>query len=129
MEGITTFVNTIIICVLLFFLIPSLAIGLHLWRRRPEQKVAWLALLGLSALLLIGAVWLLVTLPRFDFVDRCRPPGTGMCLDGRTHRAVRLELLGEFLLAALLYIALPIGLGAGGILLILHRITGKIAVK
>jgi len=42
---------------------------------------------------------------------------------------VRLELLGEFLLAALLYIALPIGLGAGGILLILHRITGKIAVK
>ena len=65
MEGITTFVNTIIICVLLFFLIPSLAIGLHLWRRRPEQKVAWLALLGLSALLLIGAVWLLVTLPRF----------------------------------------------------------------
>ncbi len=112
---------------------PMLAFGIHFLRPGFGKHNKWrylgIALFGISSLIIACLFIALATAPGFDFIDRCRPPGTGMCIDRRTFEAVRLEILGDFLLAGLLYIVLPIGLGAGGILLILHRITDKIAVK
>ncbi|MDO9348198.1 MAG: hypothetical protein Q7T47_02850 [Anaerolineales bacterium] len=133
MDGVQTTIVKMLMLAQFLVIAPTLAFGIHLTWRIPDvnagRRKTGIGLLVIASLFI---VWMFVTLasaPPFDFIDRCRPPGTGFCEDGRTFMAVRLEILGEFLLVALLYIALPIGLGAGGILLILRRITGKIAVK
>lgn len=101
---------------------PILAAGLTLRRTQPKKAALWGGLLAFSVLLLLIAAWALLTLPRFDFVDRCRPPGTGVCLDGRPFSVVRWKIFGEQLLTILTWLLLPLALGAGG----LYRLFQKI---
>lgn len=121
MEGITTLINETIFGLCLLLLIPSLAAAMHLRRIQPTQPAPWFALLIFSALLFAVAVWALVTLPMFDFVDRCRPPGTGMCVDLRPFEAARREILGEQILVVVVFLLLPLGLGAGGLYRFLQK--------
>jgi hypothetical protein len=109
-EGITARINITIFGLCLLVLIPTLAAGLSLRRAQPGRAALWGGLLALSALLFLLAAWALVTLPQFDFVDRCRPPGTGACLDGRTFSTVRWEILREQLLVVLAWLVLPLTL-------------------
>ncbi len=133
MDGVQTAIVKMLMLAQFIVIAPTLAFGIHLTWRIPNvnagRRKTGIGLLVIAGLLM---AWMFVTLasaPTFDFIDRCRPPGTGMCVDRRTFETVHLEILGDFLLTALLYIATPIGLSAGGILFILRRITGKIAVK
>ncbi|MDP1544617.1 MAG: hypothetical protein Q8L87_01245 [Anaerolineales bacterium] len=121
MEGITTLVKETIFGLCLLLLIPSLAAAMHLRRRQPARSALWLALLMVSTFLFAVAAWNLLTLPAFDFVDRCRPPGTGMCLDGRSFEAARWEILGEQSRAVFFFLLLPLGLGAGGMYRLLQK--------
>lgn len=115
MEGITARINITLFGLCLLLLIPSLAAGLSLWRAQPGKAALWGSLLALSVLLFLAAAWALVTLPQFDFVDRCRPAGTGACLDGRSFSTVRWEILREQLLAVLAWLVLPLALGTSGL--------------
>ncbi len=121
MEGITALINETLFGLCLLLLIPSLATAMHLRHNRRTQPALWFALLTFSALLCAVAAWALVTLPMFDFVDRCRPAGTGMCLDGRSFEAVRREILSEQILAVVVFLLLPLGLGAGGLYRFLQK--------
>lgn len=122
MQGITALINMTIFSLCLLVLIPALAAGLSLQRAQPAKWALWGGLLALSALLFLAAVWELVTLPRFDFVDRCRPPGTGACLDGRPFSAVRWEIFREQLLTILAWLFLPLALGTGGLSRLFQKI-------
>lgn len=133
MDGVQNTIVKIFMLAQFVVIVPTLAFGIHLTWRIPNAN-AGRRKIGIGLLVIAGLfiAWMFVTLasaPTFDFIDRCRPPGTGMCVDRRTYETVRLEILGDFLLTALLYIALPIGLSAGGILFILRLITSKIDVK
>lgn len=121
MEGITAFVKETIFGLCLLLLIPSLATAIHLWYRKRARTILWYSLLAVSAFLFAAALWNLLTLPVFDFVDRCRPAGTGMCVDGRSFEAARREILGEQIRAVLLFLLLPLGLGAGGMYRLLPK--------
>ncbi|MBA4379984.1 MAG: hypothetical protein C0393_04750, partial [Anaerolinea sp.] len=126
MDGVQNTIVKMLMLAQLLVIAPTLAFGIHLTWHIPDVN-AGRRKTGIGLLVIAGLfiAWMFITMasaPTFDFIDRCRPPGTGMCIDGRTFETVRLEILGDFLLTALLYIALPIGLSAGGILLI----TGKI---
>ncbi len=125
MEGITTLIHEVIFGLCLFFLIPTLTAGLSLRQARPEKKTLWAGLLALSALLCLLAGRVLVTLPVFDFVDRCRPPGTGMCVDGRSYEAVRWEILGEQALILFAWLFLPLGLGVGALGWLLQKFSRR----
>lgn len=118
MEGVTTLMNEIIFGLCLLLLIPCLAAALHSWKTQPTLRFA---LLIFCALLFAVAVWALVTLPIFDFVDRCRPAGMGTCVDGRSFEAARWEILREQILAFILYLLLPLGLGAGSLYRFLQK--------
>jgi hypothetical protein len=121
MEGITALVKETIFGLCLLLLIPSLATAIHLLRKRQMQSILWYSLLAVSAFLFAAATWNLLTLPVFDFVDRCRPPGTGACVDGRSFEAARWEILGEQIRAVLFFLLLPLGLGAGGMVRLLQK--------
>ncbi|GAB4505251.1 MAG: hypothetical protein Fur0043_22460 [Anaerolineales bacterium] len=115
MDSITARIHITLFGLCLFLLLPMLASGLSLRRAQPGKTVLWGGLLALSVLLFLAAGWALVTLPRFDFVDRCRPAGTGVCLDGRLFSALRWEIFREQLLAIFIWLLLPLALGAGGL--------------
>lgn len=51
-------------------------------------------------------MWLCLTLPVFDFVERCRPSGTGACLEGRSFESVHRQILSEQLLGMLILLGL-----------------------
>lgn len=121
MEGITALINQTLFALCLLVLIPSLAAGLSLRRAQPGKAALWGGLLALSALLFLAAARALVTLPRFDFVDRCRPAGTGACLDGRSFSAVQWEIFCEQLLVVFTWLALPMALGTGGLLFLIRK--------
>ncbi len=121
MEGITALINQTLFALCLLVLIPSLAAGLSLRRAQPGKAALWGGLLALSALLFLAAAWALVTLPCFDFVDRCRPAGTGACLDGRSFSAVQWEIFCEQLLVVFTWLALPMALGTGGLLFLIRK--------
>lgn len=118
MEGITALVKETVFGLCLLLLIPSLAAGMHLRHRRPALG---LALLIISVFLFAAAAWNLLSLPVFDFVDRCRPPGTGLCVDGHPFEAAQREILGEQILTALVFLLLPLLLGAGGLYRFLQK--------
>ncbi|MFZ5912393.1 MAG: hypothetical protein ACOYYU_20500 [Chloroflexota bacterium] len=132
MEGITALINQTLFALCLLVLIPSLAAGLsistssmqRLRRAQPGKAALWGGLLALSALLFLAAAWALVTLPRFDFVDRCRPAGTGACLDGRSFSAVQWEIFCEQLLVVFTWLVLPMALGTGGLLFLIQKRPG-----
>jgi hypothetical protein len=109
-EGITARINLTLFGLCLLVLIPTLAAGLSLRRTQPRKTTLWGGLLALSALLFLLAAWALVTLPQFDFVDRCRPPGTGVCLDGRSFSALRWEIFLERLQVVFTWLLLPVAL-------------------
>lgn len=114
MEGITAFIKEAFFGLCLLLLIPSLTAAMRLRRGR-------VALAIISIVLFSAAAWNLLTLPAFDFIDRCRPPGTGACVDGRSFEAARREILGEQTRAMLVFLLLPLGVGVGG----LHRLLQK----
>ncbi|RJP54144.1 MAG: hypothetical protein C4557_03445 [Anaerolineaceae bacterium] len=118
MEGITALVKETVFGLCLLLLIPSLAAAMRLRRRRPALG---LLLLIFSAFLFAAAARNLLSLPAFDFVDRCRPPGTGMCLDGRSFEEARRDILGEQFLTVFVFLLLPLGLGAGGVYRFLQK--------
>ncbi len=121
MEGITTLFNTILFGLCLLLLMPTLAAGLTLRRTQPKKAALWSGLLAFSVLLFLVAAWALFTLPRFDFVDRCRPPGTGVCLDGRPFSMVRWEIFREQALVGFFCLLLPLGVEIGGALFFQRR--------
>jgi len=124
-EGVTALINQTLFALCLLVLIPALAAGLSLRRARPGKAALWGGLLALSALLFLAAAWALLTLPRFDFVERCRPPGAGACLDGRSFSAVQWEIFREQLLAVFICLLLPLALGAGGLYWLFQKILSS----
>ncbi len=115
MEGITARINITIFGLCLLVLTPTLAAGLSLQRTQPRKTALWGGLLAFSALLFLLAAWALVTLPQFDFVGRCRPPGTGVCLDGRSFSTVRWEIFRERLQVIFAWLLLPVALATSGL--------------
>ncbi len=103
----------------------SWAGSIHLMQSQTASGRAarlWEMILLAAAFLLTG--WLFFVLanaPAFDFVNRCRPSGTGLCLDGRSYQSARLEILGDYALTALVYLILPLVAETGVFLFLLRR--------
>lgn len=91
------------VVVFVVLLIPLLLLTLH-WRQTGSGL--WRVSATFSTFLLVATIWLYLTLPIFDFVDRCRPPGTGVCLDGRSFESVHRQILSEQLLGMLILLGL-----------------------
>jgi hypothetical protein len=112
--------QTLIVIFELLVLIPlsivavSIGIlGIRIWSVHSStgDQTAYVLSLVVGLLLAIIAARILLTAPYFDFVDRCRPFGTALCIDGRSPVIVRRELLLDQARAILICIISPV-LGA-----------------
>lgn len=109
MEAFQTLFVIAVEVVLIPLIIAAFSIGLS-WFQNPVQarSIKHLIAFDIGLLLFLIAVYVLSTAPYFDFIDRCGPIGTGLCVDGRTPDMIRLELWRDLVLATLIYLVAPV---------------------
>ena len=85
-------------------LLPLLIVVLAVfsWRIAFRSEIMssrfWRGIILLALLILILAFLntkVILSVPVFDFINRCRPSGTGLCITGRTYIDVEREILIE----------------------------------
>ena len=85
-------------------------LGIRIWSVHSSTgvQVAYFLSLVAGLLFVIIAAEILPTAPYFDFVDRCRPAGMALCIDGRSPDIVMRELRLDQAWAILIYIISPV---------------------
>ena len=67
----------------------------------------------LMAFLMLLAYAALLNAPILDFIDRCRPSGTGLCINGQSFEQVQNEVDKDHLRLFLVYVILPVSVWVG----------------
>lgn len=112
--------NLLVMGVMGTYLLISIPVGALAiaWLTHPyptmRQHRRSVALVMLFVTIGIGGVMIhvLQTAPAFDFIERCRPAGTGTCLDGQSYTAVAQTIQADIWRTAWNYLILPLALGA-----------------
>lgn len=113
MDAFQTNLATTILCLLLPLIFAAVSFGLsgfgqHTRERPSGFRSVHLLSLVIGLTLFLFAVLILVTAPPYDFIDRCRPSGSALCVDGRTIDQVRQEIRLDKAKAIAIYLVVPI---------------------
>ncbi len=93
--------------------IALISIGILGFRYRTPKtsipaKTGYSVSLLMGLLLVFFAAKILLSAPSFDFIERCRPPGTGFCIDGRSYDLVMYELRLDQAKAVMIFVISPV---------------------
>lgn len=130
MDAFQTYIVIIVELFLLPFLITAVSLGSSGFIPRsrehsPEPRTLHLLSLAVGLGLFLFAIHVLLAAPHFDFIDRCRPSGTTLCVDGRTYDEVRQELRRDKIIAIMLYLIVAILLPTVGVQVVRRLLSDK----
>ena len=115
MKGIATIFTLTEVLILVSAIMVCMQIGFSFLRKTPgivrTRVIVLMEILTVFLMLLAYAA--LSNAPILDFIDRCRPSGTGLCITGQSFEQVQNEVDKDHLRLFLFYVILPISLCKG----------------
>jgi NADH:ubiquinone oxidoreductase subunit 6 (subunit J) len=103
------------VLILVGAIMVCMQIGFSFLRKAPGiVRTRVIIVMGiLTVFLMLLAYATLLNAPILDFIDRCRPSGTGLCINGQSFEQVQNEVDKDHLRLFLFYVILPTSLCGG----------------
>ena len=81
----------------------------YLQKPSSDHRTRVVTSMGILAIsLMLIAFFALSAYPTLDFVDRCRPSGTGLCIQGQPFKQVENEIMSDLIRLYTYFVFLPV---------------------